>query len=54
MIASADTMTCTRPSPKMSRRICQSRDGLSSSPMMNNSSTTPEFGEMQDFLAIGR
>ncbi len=35
------TSTCASPSPRMSRRICQMRDGLSSSPMMKSRKTTP-------------
>ena len=35
------TSTCARPSPKMSRRIDQSRRGSISRPMMKRKSTTP-------------
>ena len=42
MVSTSPQLTTWKvPIPKMSKRIDHNRDGLSSSPMMNNSITTP-------------
>src|SRR3546814_4008558 len=50
-LASPHSTTCNVPSPKISRRIRHSRDGLSSSPTMNSRSEE-HTSELQSLMRI--
>jgi hypothetical protein len=53
MIASADTMTCTRPSPEDVAPQLPKPRWLEFKPDDEQQQHHTQFGEMQDFLAIG-